>query len=313
MKHLRFYSNGKFLLSAEYLILKGAQGLALPLNRGQSLSISEDETGNNSGALTWVARTREDIWFTASIRPETNKTITASDKEIALRLEQLLAAAHALNPSVLPHLQNHTITTQLDFDINWGLGSSSTLIANLAQLFEIDPFELFFKTSVGSGYDIACATAGTPIMYSLINQLPEIKPVQFEPHFASHLYFVYLGQKQRSSASIADNITRLEGRESEITRISALSVQMANSQSLEEFEDIVSELENITAIILQKTPIKESTFPDFEGAVKSLGAWGGDFVLMTWKHAQSALKAYLAKKGFHILIPFHEIVLKSPL
>jgi mevalonate kinase len=311
LKQLRFHSNGKFLLSGEYLILKGARGLAIPLKPGQSLSVGEDESGGHTGALTWVAKADDKIWFSAVLSTIDNQIISTSNKEIAVRLREMLNAAHKLNPSVLPHLHNHIITTELDFDINWGLGSSSTLIANLAQLFKINPFDLFFNVSNGSGYDIACAAATTPIIYSIKKQIPEIQSVKFEPQFAEHLYFVYLGQKQISTTSIAGNIKKLENRESEIFRISGLSAQMTKCNTLEEFEQIIVELENITSGVLQIPPIKKTAFTDFEGTVKSLGAWGGDFVMMTWKHSEQALRAYLLQKGLSICIPYNEIVLSS--
>jgi mevalonate kinase len=311
LKQLRFHSNGKFLLSGEYLILKGAEGLAIPLRPGQSLIVGEDESGAHGGALTWVAKAEDKIWFTAVMSTIDNQIISTSNNEIAARLREMLHAAHELNPSVLPHLHNHIITTELDFDIHWGLGSSSTLIANVAQLFKIDPFDLFFKVSNGSGYDIACATADTPIIYSINNQIPEIKIAQFKPPFAEHLYFVYLGQKQISTKSIAGNIKKLENRESEIFRISGLTAQMEKCDSLERFEQIIVELESITSGVLQIPPIKKTTFADFEGAVKSLGAWGGDFVLMTWKHEASELKEYLSQKGLNICIPYNDIVLTN--
>ena len=46
----RFYSNGKLLLSGEYLILDGATGLALPTKTGQEMLVS---TFNSEGILFW--------------------------------------------------------------------------------------------------------------------------------------------------------------------------------------------------------------------------------------------------------------------
>ena len=44
-----FYSRGKLLITSEYLILKGAKGLAIPCNKGQSLKYKE----TNSKNLNW--------------------------------------------------------------------------------------------------------------------------------------------------------------------------------------------------------------------------------------------------------------------
>ena len=59
------------------------------------------------------------------------------------------------------------ITTKLTFPRAWGLGTSSTLISLIAQWAKCDPFELLFEAFGGSGYDIACATANSPISYQL--------------------------------------------------------------------------------------------------------------------------------------------------
>ena len=40
---LRFYSHGKLLLTAEYVVLDGAKALALPTKYGQSLTVKTIE------------------------------------------------------------------------------------------------------------------------------------------------------------------------------------------------------------------------------------------------------------------------------
>ena len=48
-----FKSNGKFLLTGEYLVLKGATALALPLKKGQSLDV--EILDGNEGLIHWDA------------------------------------------------------------------------------------------------------------------------------------------------------------------------------------------------------------------------------------------------------------------
>ena len=92
---------------------------------------------------------------------------------------------------------NHLIfNTHLDFDPNWGLGSSSTLISLLAQWANVNPYELLKMTMGGSGYDIACATASQPIIYRLENGSPIVEKADFKPAFADKLYFVYQGHSR---------------------------------------------------------------------------------------------------------------------
>ena len=47
----KYHAHGKLLLTGEYLVLKGAMALAIPLNEGQTLSV---ET-STEGGLLWRA------------------------------------------------------------------------------------------------------------------------------------------------------------------------------------------------------------------------------------------------------------------
>ena len=50
MLEQNFYSNGKLLLTAEYLVLDGAKALALPTKFGQDLEVKKiDVQTNNLG------------------------------------------------------------------------------------------------------------------------------------------------------------------------------------------------------------------------------------------------------------------------
>ena len=65
-----FKSNGKFMLTGEYLVLKGATALALPLNLGQDMCV--DTLDDNDGRIYWNASIKStDIaqrhWFSSII------------------------------------------------------------------------------------------------------------------------------------------------------------------------------------------------------------------------------------------------------
>ncbi|HCO83183.1 MAG TPA: GHMP kinase, partial [Arenibacter sp.] len=96
-----------------------------------------------------------------------------------------------LNPSFLSTSQGYEITTALNFPREWGLGSSSTLINNIAQWAQIDAYVLLWNAFSGSGYDIACAQNNSPIIYQLKNSRPIVHSASFNPTFKSDLYFVY--------------------------------------------------------------------------------------------------------------------------
>jgi hypothetical protein len=48
------------------------------------------------------------------------------------------------------------------------------------------------------------------------------------------------------------------------------------------------------------------TFSDFKGEIKSLGAWGGDFVMVI---SESDPTAYFSEKGFTTVISYDEMIL----
>jgi mevalonate kinase len=305
----RYYSNGKLLISGEYLVLKGATALAVPLKFGQNLEVFPET--NDDYHLRWKAMMNNVFWFEAVLDIDSMAVIESSDLEKAKTLSELLKQADGLNPKVLKNTNGFDVVTHADFDINWGLGSSSTLIANVAQWFSIDAYQLHFKVSSGSAYDIACANADGPIFYTLDGENPFIEAANFNPDFSDKLYFVYLGRKQKSDKSIVDFASRLEGRNVEIERISEISRELTATNDLEEFEFFINESEQIMSEVLDLPTVKETTFKDFPGAVKSLGAWGGDFVMMTWEDGIEELKQYLQTKNLDVVFAYDEIVLKK--
>jgi hypothetical protein len=52
--------------------------------------------------------------------------------------------------------------------------------------------------------------------------------------------------------------------------------------------------------------VKEVLFSDFPGSIKSLGAWGGDFILVT--KAGDTVK-YFERMGYTTIIPWKEMCL----
>ena len=149
----KYHSNGKFLLSGEYLVLQGARALALPLNLGQSLEVTT--INDRNGMIHWDAYTPKGFWF-ASIFSKHDFTVHASDDmDKADNLSKIFKAIKSLNPNILQDTNDYFFTTRLEFDKDWGLGSSSTLISLLAQWADVNPYELLKMTMGGSGYDIA--------------------------------------------------------------------------------------------------------------------------------------------------------------
>ena len=318
-----YYSHGKFLLTSEYLVLKGALALALPLKLGQSMMA---ETCFDK-FLQWDAYKPDDAWFSVTLDPKTLELIDCDDQPKAEKLTQILKAVKQLNPTAFK--DGLHFETRLDFDPNWGLGSSSTLIANLAHWANVNPYELLKLTFGGSGYDIACATAEGPIYYQLSTSelalrqtqgpkvvepvetpTPTAEPIGFNPPFADHLFFVYQGQKQSSSKEIKMFLEKTNpiDLQKDIESVSEISRAVLKCQTLDEFAMLMQCHERIIARCIGQEPVQKR-FPDFEGVLKSLGAWGGDFILATTEWDKSQVEAYFKKKGLMVVFGYKEMVL----
>ena len=300
---ISFNAHGKLLLTAEYAVLDGALALALPTRFGQSLEVQP-----TSELLQWQSFDADGSrWFEAEIDFVNQSINASSDKMVASRLLQVLNAAKTLNQDFIP---SGSVNTRLEFSRHWGLGSSSTLISNIASWAGVNPFELLQATFSGSGYDIACAGATGPIWFQRINSQLESKPADFHPPFASHLSFAYLGQKQDSR----EGIRRYRAKAGDLPKhwireISLISEEMAKSKNIVEFELLMKAHEILISDALELVPVQKSLFPDFWGTIKSLGAWGGDFVMVASQEDALETKSYLAEKGINTVFSWDELIL----
>ena len=298
-----FYSNGKLLLSGEYAILDGALGLAIPTSYGQSLHV----TPTSSGFLEWSSfDENKNIWFSAKFDLANLNVVSTSDETIAKTLVTLLLEANTQNPLLLTDSDGFQIETRLTFPKVWGLGTSSTLINNLAQWARVDAYQLLWNAFGGSGYDIACAQHNSPITYQLKDGEPNVEEINFAPNFKNSLFFVYLNQKQSSKEAIANYREQQFDKSELVKSISSITQKMIDASTLSGFEVLMEEHEKLLSNMLNIEPVKQSLFPDYFGMVKSLGAWGGDFVLAT---GDDKTIPYFKAKGYPTIIPYSKMVL----
>ena len=301
-----YYSHGKLLLTGEYAVLDGALSLGLPSKYGQVLTVHTTA----SHGLHWRSLDHEqNIWFETTIYP--NELILGSSQTVAPSatretLLNILREAQKLHPGFLQDSKGYEVTTQLEFPREWGLGSSSTLLNNIAQWAEIDPYTLLWNAFGGSGYDIACAQQDKPLLYQLKNNRPIVQTIAFDPPFKEHLYFVYLNKKQNSREGIASYRSKSFSHIILVDAISKITEAVALCTELKEFETLVLEHEQLLAKILELPRIQDQLFPDYNGCIKSLGAWGGDFVLAT---GDATTKSYFKNKGFSTVLSYSEMVL----
>lgn len=313
----KYYSNGKLLLTGEYVVLDGAKSLAVPTKFGQDLVVEPIKEPQ----LIWASFTNErTCWFEASFDlPKLRLTSATfnSDKEgsaefIAETLQNILQEARKLNPSFLQEKSGFIVKTNLTFPQNWGLGSSSTLINNIANWAKVDAFTLLWNSFSGSGYDIACAQNDTSIFYKIENlstsfkTRPVVKAINFSPNYVDELFFVHLNQKQNSREGITQYRKNNKNIQSEIKQISNLSDEFINAKSPNDLNKIIVEHEQIISSIIKLKPVKKRLFKDYFGEVKSLGAWGGDFVLAT---GNQDTPKFFQKKGYNTILTYKEMIL----
>ena len=296
----KFYSHGKLLITSEYLILKGAKGLAIPCNKGQSLEYEE----TNSKNLNWKSfDLNNKIWFEALFDCKNFNCINSNEKSISEKLSFILKETRKLNPKFLLTTGGE-IKTQLGFNLNWGLGSSSTLISNLAQLNKINPYKLLSKTYGGSGYDIACSLSDRPIIYEAKKNI--YNEINFNPPFRDKLFFVYLNKKQNSKIEV-DRFENLEVDKKTIESINSITEIISKTKEFDEFNFLIKKHEQIISNVINKKSVKKLKFKDFQGEIKSLGAWGGDFILASGINSPS----YFKTKGYDTIIRFDDMIYKK--
>ncbi|WP_284283782.1 GYDIA family GHMP kinase [Portibacter lacus] len=301
-----YYAHGKVLLTGEYAVLDGAKAIALPTKKGQSLTFKQ----NKGSDIVWKAYDHlGEEWFSAKISLFDFAAIKTTDEETAQRLKKLLKNAVRLNSEFLSKWNGFKVETRLEFPNNWGLGSSSTLTYLVAQWADVHPLLLHFKNSNGSGYDVACAGADGPIYYKLEDGTINWEEIDYNPSFKKHLHFVHLGKKQSSEDGIKYYSKTVKKKAEFVKESNQMATEMERCTSLKGFIKLIAENELMVSKALKLETCKSTHFSDFNGEIKSLGAWGGDFVLAASEMDSEDVKAYFAKKGFDQCLSYDEFVL----
>jgi mevalonate kinase len=299
-----FYSNGKLLITGEYLVLDGAKALALPTKFGQDLTV---EPGSHD-TIYWTSYDYDgSFWFDDrfAFSEITHKT-QYENQPVKNMLIAILHEAFLLNPDFLKEPEGYTIKTKLTFPKFWGLGTSSTLINNIAQWLEIDAYTLLQNSFGGSGYDIACAQNNAPILYQRIDGKPIVTPIAFKPLCAANIYFVYLNQKQDSRVAIAAYRKKSSTLDQIIPKFDTLTASIIQENNFTSLTKALSQHETQMSQILELPQVHQELFPDFKGTIKSLGAWGGDFVLVL---SEDNPTSYFCNKGYQTILSYADMIL----
>ena len=77
--------------------------------------------------------------------------------------------------------------------------------------------------------------------------------------------------------------------------------------SLSHFEELLLKHEQLIAHLIKLPMVSTSLFPDYkDGITKSLGGWGGDFMLVT---GTAERMDYFKEKGYTTIIPYQDMIL----
>ena len=91
---MRLYSNGKLLISGEYVILDGALSLAVPSVFGQYLEILEDD----SKYINWTSKNSNGkVWFDCKICIESLELKESSSNKVSNKLIQIIKNITKIN------------------------------------------------------------------------------------------------------------------------------------------------------------------------------------------------------------------------
>lgn len=298
---MQFFSPGKLLLTSEYFVLDGALALAVPVKYGQKMTVEEFSDGKNF--IYWKAFHEGEFWLECSINRNNWEVISTNNIDASNFVKDILRGISERAPSVFQEDLSYSFQTNLQFPSNFGLGSSSTLLVNLANWSGTDPFELNETFLKGSGYDIAVALEKSSILFRNKPEI-QIEKINFNPCYKSDLVFIHLNKKQDSRKGIS--LYRSKPKPDQlIEQISGLTKNIIAAATISEFSELITEHEQKVSQFLGLPTVKELFFKDYPGALKSLGAWGGDFILA---EKTEGWQQYFEAKNFKVYFEWQELI-----
>lgn len=265
---------------------------------------------NSRGSdLIWQCLDKEgNTWFKSHISLYDFSAINTTDQAVSDNLQKILKNAVRLNSEFLSKWNGFKVETQMEFPLDWGLGSSSTLFSLIGDWADINSLMLYFKVDNGSGYDVACSGAGQPIIYFANDDEVNYTPLEFNPSFKKNLFFVHLNKKQDTKLGIKAYLKAVKDRKTLVKTITDITNEISEAKDLKTFAGLMEKHEDVIAHHTGFDKVKDLHFSDYPGTVKSLGAWGGDFVLATSTKSAANTKAYFTEKGFPTVLSYDEMI-----
>lgn len=289
------------MLTSEYVAVDGALVLAIPTKLGQELFFTEND--DQKSLIHWQAYHQNQLWLDAKIDYKNWEIQETNNQKATEFILEVLRNVQNLSEIKFKSDVFYHLKTNLQFPSDFGLGSSSTLMSNLAEWAEIDAFILNEESLGGSGYDVAVAKEKSAVLYTRFPERTYHK-INFDPIFKDELIFIHLNQKQDTREGISHYKSKPTSTEL-INDYSKLTKKIINSQNLEEFSQLMTIHEQKLSDFLGIPTVKEKYFQNCPSFVKSLGAWGGDFVLAS---KFGDYESYFKKLGFSKIFSWSELI-----
>ncbi len=291
-----FYAPGKILLVGEYTVIKGFEGLAVPVKSGQWMDVWEfDSPGNAEDRFIFNALdSRGASWFSESFdisnlksnSLETNAVKSNVADENFENNESHLSKLLALVPeSFWKSGKSYRFETRLEFDRSSGLGSSSTFVQLMSNYFKLDPFQVQDLVFGGSGYDVAIAAVQKPLIYWRNEQGVHFRQWKLNSELTKDWKVVFLGNKvnsRTSTSQVSDMLEDLSNDENYRMQIQKIIEIVRDAQELMALETGIEMyqmfLSQLLGMVTPYTYFGVKPLP--RGVCKWLGAWGGDMLLV---------------------------------
>lgn len=295
------FSPGKLMLTSEYFAMDGALVLAVPTKLGQEFSFEEKD--DEKSLIFWEAYHQNKLWLKAVMDYKNWQILETNIPSSAEFILKTLKNVQSLSTIKFKDNFTYHLKTNLQFPADYGLGSSSTLMTNLAEWSEIDPFYLNKISLGGSGYDIAVAKEKSAVLFQSVPEI-KYKKVNFDPSFKNELIFIHLNQKQDSREGINFYKSKTKSQKL-VDEFSDLTRNILVCNELENFSQLMLIHEQKISNFLEISTVKAKYFTNCPVFVKSLGAWGGDFVMSS---KFDGFEDYFWGKGFRTIFNWNEII-----
>lgn len=304
-----YFSHGKILLAGEYAVMCGVEALAFPVKAGQWQHVWEMQAKGVS-KLVWQSKDADGtVWFECRIDTDIMHVAETGDQELSDTLLKLLSYIKQQKPSLFLH-KNIRIETECEFNRTYGLGSSSTLVCNLAKWSGVDAFELQEHVFGGSGYDIAVGNLGKPLVYWREQTFPNWSSWQLPADLTHGWYLAFPGQKQNSREALKDVKAELEKVNADIALLQQMNACIQAIKNPRSMPMLEAMLEMWQALLSQRLDLPRpyetlGLTPVKGGLCKYLGAWGGDVLLINLTFLEAHQTAFENME----LIPWNEYVI----